>query len=88
VAALCQRYGVTIQLEWLCLLSVLVAVMLISPIRMFSFKFKSLRWGENKVRYIFIAMAVVAICLLKLYSIPTIIVLYVVVSTIRWIVKK
>lgn len=88
VAALCQREGLTIGLEWLCLLSVMVAMLLISPIRMFSFKFKSLRWGENKVRYIFIAVAFVAICLLKLYAIPTIIVLYVLLSTVRWMMQK
>ena len=88
VAALCQRYGLTIGLEWLCLLSVMVAVLLISPIRMFSFKFKSLRWAENKLRYIFVAIVILTICLLKLYAIPTIIVLYVLLSTVRWMMQK
>jgi CDP-diacylglycerol--serine O-phosphatidyltransferase len=69
-------------------MSVLVAAMLVSPIRMFSFKFKSLAWEKNKVRYIFLATSVLAICLLKLYAIPAIIVLYMVVSTVRWIAQK
>ena len=88
LAALCQRDSIVVDVEWLVLISVLVAAMLISPVRMFSFKFKSLGWGKNKVRYIFLATAVLAICLLKLYAIPAIIVLYMVVSTVRWIVQK
>ena len=88
LAALCERYDLIIEMEWLCLISVLVAMLLVSPIRMFSFKFKSLRWGENKLRYTFLLSAILAICLLKAYAIPFIIVLYVAVSTVRWIVQK
>lgn len=88
VAAICQRYDILIGMEWLCLFSVLVALLLISPIRMFSFKFKSVRWSDNKLRYIFLAISVAAICLLKLYAIPTIIVLYVGISTVRWMAQK
>lgn len=88
LAALCQRYGMTIELEWLALISVLVAALLISPIRMFSFKFKSWGWSANKLRYIFLATSVLAICLLRLYAIPTIIVLYISISTVRWIAQK
>ena len=88
VAALSERYGVEIGVEWLCLISVLVAMLLVSPVRMFSFKFKSWRWGENKVRYSFLITAILMICLLRAYAIPAIIVLYVAVSTVRWIVQK
>ena len=88
LAMLCERYGIVIDLEWLALISVLVATMLISPIRMFSFKFKSWRWGDNKLRYIFLLACILALCLLHLYAIPTIIVLYMAVSTMRWIAQK
>ena len=88
VAAIIELCQLTIESEWLCLLSVLVAMLLVSPIRMFSFKFKSARWSDNKVRYIFLAVAVATICLLGIYAIPTIIVLYVALSTIRWISQK
>jgi CDP-diacylglycerol--serine O-phosphatidyltransferase len=90
VAALSERYGVEIGLEWLCLMSVLVAAMLVSPIRMFSLKFHE--WGlgnnDNKVRYGFLITSCLLICLLRLYAIPAIIVLYIAVSALRWIVKK
>lgn len=88
LAALCERYNLIIDMEWLVLISVLVAAMLISPVRMFSFKFKSWRWGDNKLRYIFLLISIVAICLLRLYAIPTIIVLYIALSTVRWIGQK
>ena len=88
IAAIAVEYGKVIDIEWLCLISVLVAAMLVSPIRMFSFKFKSWGWEANKLRYIFLATSVLAICLLRLYAIPTIIVLYIVLSTIRWILQK
>ena len=88
LAALCERYSLVVEVEWLALISVLVAVMLISPVRMFSFKFKSWRWSDNKLRYIFLLVAIVAICLLRLYAIPTIIVLYMVLSTVRWVGQK
>ena len=90
VAALCERYGLTIELEWLAFVSVLVAAMLISPIRMFSLKFHE--WGlgstNKKIRFAFLITSCLLICLLRLYAIPLIIVLYIVVSTIRWIITE
>ena len=88
LAALCERDGLTIELEWLALISVLVAAMLISPVRMFSFKFKSWRWSDNKLRYIFLLTCIAIIPLLRAYAIPGIIVLYMAVSTVRWIAQK
>lgn len=88
LAMLCERHDLIIDLEWLALISVLVAAMLISPIRMFSFKFKSWRWSDNKLRYIFLLSCILAICLLRLYAIPAIIVLYMAVSTVRWMAQK
>ena len=90
LAALCERYDLIVDMEWLVLISVLVAMLLISPIKMFSFKFHE--WGlkdnDNKLRYGFLITACLLICLLKLYAIPAIIVLYIVVSAVRWIAKK
>ena len=88
LAALCERYSLVIELEWLVLISVLVAALLVSPIRMFSFKFKSWRWGDNKLRYCFLATCAVAIGLLRLYAIPLIIVMYIVGSAVRWIFNR
>ena len=87
-AAICERYSLIVDMEWLVLLSLVTAAMLISPVRMFSFKFKSWRWSENKLRYIFLLSCIALIPLLRIYAVPTIIVLYIAVSAVRWIVKK
>ena len=90
IAALCERYGLIVEIEWLVLMSVLVAAMLVSPVRMFSLKFHE--WGlgpnDNKIRYGFLLTSCLLICLLRLYAIPAIIVLYMVVSAVRWIAQK
>lgn len=88
LAMLAVRDGVTVAVEWIALVSVILAVLLVSPVRMFSFKFSSLVWRGNVVRYLFAGFALVAILLLRTYSIPLIIVTYIVVSTLLWIVRR
>lgn len=88
IAALCQKDGLVIDAEWFVLISVLVAAMLISPVRMFSFKFKSARWSDNKLRFIFVACCIAMAVGLRWYAIPAIILLYIAVSTVRWIIQK
>ena len=89
-AAICERYSLIVDMEWFVLLSLITAAMLISPVRMFSLKFHE--WGlgstDNKIRYGFLITSCLLICILRLYAIPTIIVLYIAVSAVRWIVKK
>ena len=80
--------GKSIDVEWLALVSVVMALLLVSPIRMFSFKLKSLAGSKNKSQYIFLALAIVALLTLGVYSVPTIIVLYIVISTVGWMFCK
>ena len=80
--------GKAVELEWVALISVLMSALLVSPIRMFSFKLKSLSWAANKLQYIFLALAIVALLTLGIYSVPTIIVIYIVLSTISWLFCK
>lgn len=90
LAALCERYSLIVDMEWLILISVMVALLLVSPIKMFSFKFHEWGFGDktNIVRYLFLIVSCLLICLLRLYAIPLIIVMYIVVSAVRWIIKK
>ena len=78
----------TICREALLVLAAVSCLLLVCQIRMFSFKFKSWRWADNKLRYIFVVLCILAISLLRLYAIPVIIVLYIAISTIRWIIQK
>lgn len=80
--------GKTVEVEWIALISVVMAALLVSPIRMFSFKLKSFGWRENKSQYIFLLLSLVAILCCGVYSMPIIIVLYIVISTFGWLFCK
>lgn len=88
-ALFCMSLGLLYQLgkielssEVIIAVSVVMALFLIAPLRMFSFKFSNLSWADNKVRYIFVLLAVVLGVCLKLYAIPAIIVAYILFSIV------
>lgn len=73
--------------QWAILtISIGMAYMLISPIRMFALKFKGFGWQGNEIRYSFIALCVVLIAAFTRYAVPAIILLYIIISAIRWVV--
>lgn len=80
--------GKCVELEWIALIAVVMSALLVSPIRMFSFKLKSLSWSANRLQYIFLALSLVALLTLGLYAMPTIIVIYIVLSTLGWLFSK
>lgn len=87
-AMMCFEGELVIWQEWIIALSIVMSALLVSPIRMFSFKMKSYGWKGNEVRWSFAIFAVLSLLLLRIYSIPFIIVTYIVVSTVIWIVKQ
>ncbi len=64
--------------------AVATAYLLISPIRMFALKFKGFGWHGNELRYSFIAFAAVTAAVFTRYAVPTVILMYIIVSTVRW----
>ena len=68
-------------------ISIGMAYMLISPVRMFALKFKGFGWQGNEIRYSFIAVCILLIALFTRYAVPAIILLYMVVSAIRWAIN-
>ncbi len=64
-------------------LAVAFALLLILPIRMFSFKFSGFGWCGNALRYLFALFALALFLWLKVGAVPLIILLYVVVSGVR-----
>lgn len=75
--------------QWAILtISIGMAYMLISPIRMFALKFKGFGWQGNEIRYSFIALCVVLIAAFTRYAVPAIILLYIIISAIRWVVNS
>lgn len=87
LAAIISTGELVVATEVVVLISIVCACLLISPLRMFSLKFHGFGWRGNEIRYGFILLAAVTIILLREYSVPAIIVLYIVISLIRSIVK-
>lgn len=85
LAALALNGDVALYQEHILIISVAASFLLISPIRMFALKFKSFKIADNKLRYSFILASLLLIIFLTKYSVVAIIVLYIVLSTIRWI---
>lgn len=71
--------------EVVMVIAVVMASLLISPIRMFALKFKGFGWRGNELRYSFILLSVAIIALFTRYAIPTIIIIYVALSFVRWL---
>lgn len=66
---------------WACLgITLLLSFMMVSNLRCFSFKMKSVSWKGNEVRWIFLAVAVVGLAIFKWLAMPFIMVLYILLS--------
>ena len=67
----------------LALLSLIMSILLVANIPLFALKFKDFSWVRNKIRYTFIAAALILFALLQFTAVPVIIRLYVLFS-ILW----
>ena len=61
-------------------LILLFAGLMVSEIPMFSLKFKSLRWADNKVRFIFLIVSIVILILLREQGLAAVIGWYIILS--------
>ena len=86
LAVLAETGRVVLYQEHILLISIAASLLLISPIRMFALKFKSFGIKGNELRYGFIVAALLMIILLPAYALLAIIVLYIVISTLTWLV--
>lgn len=68
---------------WYAVDAVVMATLLITPVRMFSFKFKSFGWRGNELRFTFVILAAAAFALWQVKVVPAVIVAYVLVSMVR-----
>lgn len=85
LAVLATQGKVALYQEQILVISVAAALLLISPIRMFALKFKGFGWRGNELRYGFLLTSLLIIILAPAYSILAIIVLYIALSTMRWL---
>lgn len=61
-------------------LTIVLSFLLVSRIELFALKFKNFTWRDNRVRFTFLALAVLLLAFLQLAAIPLIILLYVALS--------
>ena len=85
LAVLAETGKVVLHQEVILVISLAASLLLISPIRMFALKFKSFGIKSNELRYGFIVAALALIILVPAYSLLAIIVLYIALSTLRWL---
>ncbi len=69
-------------------ITLLSCYLLNAEIPLFALKFKSFGWKENEIRWIFIAICIAMIVILKIYAVPCIIVLYILMSLVNNIIYK
>ena len=86
LAVLAETGRVVLYQEHILLISIAASLLLISPIRMFALKFKNFGIKGNELRYGFIVAALLMIILMPAYALLAIIVLYIVISTLTWLV--
>ncbi len=70
--------------SWILIFVGVMSWLLISPIRMFAFKFKGFGWSGNELRYLFIVATVALLAIGGVTGVPVVILLYILVSTVRW----
>ena len=73
---------------FLTLVTIIFSCLLIVPLPLFALKFKNFSWTDNKVRYIFLALAATLLIIFRFVGIPLIIILYIVISIINNLVSK
>lgn len=67
---------------------VVMSVLLVSELPLFALKFKHFKWKGNGTRYIFLISCGILISTLLIWSIPIIVLLYLLLSFIQYILRK
>ncbi|MBB5637422.1 CDP-diacylglycerol--serine O-phosphatidyltransferase [Pedobacter cryoconitis] len=65
-------------------ITVIMSFLLTSEIRIFSLKFGSLEWKQNKVKFLFLILSAILIAFLKFAAIPFVLVLYISLSVLHF----
>ena len=72
----------------LLVITLVLSLLLISPIKMFSLKFHDWAWTNNQIRYIYLIICLGFIVAFHVTAIPFIVVLYVLLSMVQFIGSK
>ena len=72
----------------LIVLTVLMSLAMVSEIPLFAFKFKNLKFADNKLRFSFIGLTIVLLGLLQFAAIPLLVLLYLLLSIVNQYATK
>lgn len=73
---------------FMIIMVVIFSWLLVSNVKLFSLKFKSITWIDNQMKYVFIILSLINIILFSLQAIPIIIFLYIGLSIIENVMKE
>lgn len=65
-------------------LTILMSWLLISEIRIYSLKFGTMSWADNKIKFVFLIVSAVLIAFLKFAAIPFVLILYILSSFVHF----
>ncbi len=68
----------------LLLITMVSSLLLVSELKLFSMKLTSVTWRDNKFKYLFLIVSVLAFAVLKVMAVPLIFVLYLVFSRLHF----
>lgn len=88
LAVLAEQGHAVLYQEYILLICVAASLLLISPIRMFSLKFKGFGIKGNELRYAFLLLSLIIIVVVPAYSVLAIIAIYIMLSTLRWLFAR
>ena len=80
--------GVLINPLFLIISTLVMSIMMVVELPLFALKFKGFGWKTNEIRFIFLTMCIVMFATLLFWSIPLIIILYLVLSVINNVISK
>jgi len=72
----------------LIVLILIMSILMVGEIPLFALKFKNFKWKGNEVRFIFLTITLVLFATLLFWSIPLIIILYLILSIINNVLTK
>lgn len=80
----------TTHFPFMLILSLVLALLLVAPVKMFSLKTESLKWAQNRIRYIFLAGCVLLLITFGLAAAPLFLIFYIILSFINhlWLIAQ
>ncbi len=69
-------------------ITIITSALLVSEIKIFSLKFNSTSWAQNKIKFVFVGLSALLIILIKFTAVPFILILYLALSILHFKTTK